>query len=88
MLGSCREQVFSYYYDAQLAVCREFVYSGCGGNANRFSSLSACRSHCMDSATSRAHGNYSLINSKWMKAANLLVFNNGFFALKSNILII
>ncbi|GFU46173.1 hypothetical protein TNCV_2155161 [Trichonephila clavipes] len=35
-----------FYYDPQLRACLPFIYSGCGGNNNRFSSRTECLSVC------------------------------------------
>lgn len=45
--GTCSEERLSYYFDGTLGVCKEFVYSGCGGNGNRFDTIAECRSECM-----------------------------------------
>uniref|UniRef100_A0A6P4FQV1 Male accessory gland serine protease inhibitor-like n=1 Tax=Drosophila rhopaloa TaxID=1041015 RepID=A0A6P4FQV1_DRORH len=37
---------FSYYVDKK--ECLDFVYSGCGGNANRFESKSKCEDKCKE----------------------------------------
>ncbi|CRK96737.1 CLUMA_CG009864, isoform A [Clunio marinus] len=45
--GSCRGQDLSstrWYSDG--GECKEFTYSGCGGNANNFESLEACEASC------------------------------------------
>ena len=36
----------SYFHDAKTGVCEPFVYGGCGGNANRFSTLAECQAAC------------------------------------------
>lgn len=35
-----------FYYDPIINRCQHFVYNGCGGNANRFSSLWECNMSC------------------------------------------
>ncbi|KAF6199683.1 hypothetical protein GE061_005981, partial [Apolygus lucorum] len=37
-----------FYFDKYENVCRPFVYSGCGGNINRFSSLDECNTVCFN----------------------------------------
>ncbi|PRD24898.1 UNVERIFIED_CONTAM: BPTI/Kunitz domain-containing protein [Trichonephila clavipes] len=44
--GSCSSYVKMYYYDPQYEMCREFVYTGCDGNNNRFSSKAECEREC------------------------------------------
>ncbi len=42
-LGFYLEQ---FYYDPALNQCVQFVYNGCGGNANRFSTIWECVQSC------------------------------------------
>ncbi|KAA3675749.1 uncharacterized protein DEA37_0011836 [Paragonimus westermani] len=35
-----------FAYDANSGQCVEFIYSGCGGNRNKFASLEECGLHC------------------------------------------
>ena len=49
--GTCDDSILSYYYDSNTERCREFVYSGCDGNGNRFSKISQCRATCMSTTT-------------------------------------
>jgi len=45
--GSCDMYVPAYFYDRLSRRCEQFVWSGCGGNANRFTSLSDCEQRCI-----------------------------------------
>ncbi|CAJ0950883.1 unnamed protein product, partial [Mesorhabditis belari] len=45
-VGSCTAPTARYYYDAGAGRCTQFMYSGCGGNANNFQSLSSCQATC------------------------------------------
>jgi len=45
--GACDEYIPAYFYDPLSRRCDEFVWSGCGGNANRFTSLSDCEQRCI-----------------------------------------
>lgn len=45
--GHCTEYVLLWYYYAVSGECRPFVYGGCGGNRNRFSSKQDCQSKCI-----------------------------------------
>ena len=50
--GLCLAYFKSWYYDSTSKTCREFVYGGCMGNANRFSSYKECSQTCgLDSGT-------------------------------------
>ncbi|KAL6743976.1 hypothetical protein Aduo_016956 [Ancylostoma duodenale] len=44
--GECRAYETAYYYDHFNGVCKEFVYGGCGGNANRFETADDCATRC------------------------------------------
>ncbi|XP_027222440.2 thrombin inhibitor hemalin [Penaeus vannamei] len=45
-VGSCASQEEAWYYNASADQCHFFVYSGCGGNTNRFPSRMACEEAC------------------------------------------
>ncbi|RLU15132.1 hypothetical protein DMN91_013019 [Ooceraea biroi] len=45
--GPCRGAFRKYYYEPSSRACREFIYGGCDGNANRFSTVSECESICV-----------------------------------------
>ncbi|CAI2353574.1 unnamed protein product [Caenorhabditis sp. 36 PRJEB53466] len=45
-IGSCQETYPAFYYDRTSRTCRPFAYSGCGGNANRFMTVSQCENLC------------------------------------------
>ncbi|VDL87448.1 unnamed protein product [Schistocephalus solidus] len=44
--GVCRAWMPMYAFNADLGVCEEFTYSGCGGNLNRFETLEECETAC------------------------------------------
>ncbi|XP_041820381.1 collagen alpha-1(VII) chain [Chelmon rostratus] len=44
--GACSEYVLLWYFHPRLGECRPFVYGGCGGSRNRFSSRQECQSWC------------------------------------------
>ncbi|XP_068208279.1 boophilin-G2-like [Palaemon carinicauda] len=45
--GKCSGQEEAWYYVRDLNRCYFFVYSGCGGNGNRFTSKDNCEAACM-----------------------------------------
>ena len=45
-VGSCTAPGIRFYYDASSGRCSQFMYSGCGGNANNFQSLASCQATC------------------------------------------
>ncbi|NXJ09694.1 TFPI2 inhibitor, partial [Odontophorus gujanensis] len=44
--GLCSSSVPRYYYDATSKLCKEFKYTGCGGNANNFVTEVDCYNVC------------------------------------------
>ncbi|XP_069556447.1 collagen alpha-1(VII) chain [Brachyistius frenatus] len=44
--GACSDYVLLWYFHTRSGECRPFVYGGCGGNQNRFSSRHECQSRC------------------------------------------
>ncbi|ODM97149.1 Kunitz-type serine protease inhibitor textilinin-3 [Orchesella cincta] len=60
--------VQQFYYDPRKNQCIQFTYSGCGGNANRFSSVSECSRACVDPKLKNKrveNGKTKLFPSKW-----------------------
>lgn len=45
--GPCRAYFVKYYYERNTGRCEPFVYGGCGGNGNRFSSINECEHICV-----------------------------------------
>lgn len=35
-----------WWYDASNGVCKEFIFSGCGGNRNNFPTKNSCEEAC------------------------------------------
>ncbi|KAJ8308387.1 hypothetical protein KUTeg_013261 [Tegillarca granosa] len=44
--GPCRASHKRWYYDSAERQCRQFVYGGCRGNANRFMTRAMCEAQC------------------------------------------
>uniref|UniRef100_A0A3P9A9C8 Collagen, type VII, alpha 1 n=1 Tax=Esox lucius TaxID=8010 RepID=A0A3P9A9C8_ESOLU len=44
--GSCGRFTLRWYFNSQVKACRPFIYSGCGGNANRFLQQESCEEQC------------------------------------------
>ncbi|XP_010010759.1 PREDICTED: tissue factor pathway inhibitor 2-like, partial [Nestor notabilis] len=44
--GLCSSSVPRYYYDTKTKSCKEFRYTGCGGNANNFVTETDCYNVC------------------------------------------
>ncbi|XP_023705293.1 papilin isoform X5 [Cryptotermes secundus] len=45
--GPCRGYFQKWYYNPSVGGCQQFLYGGCGGNGNRFSSLEECETICL-----------------------------------------
>ncbi|KAM9482314.1 collagen alpha-1(VII) chain [Clarias gariepinus] len=45
--GGCSRYTLRWYFNPQVVECRPFIYSGCGGNANRFTHKEECEQHCL-----------------------------------------
>lgn len=44
--GPCEAFFPRFYYDAEAGTCRQFIYGGCQGNANNFSTHTECFTMC------------------------------------------
>uniref|UniRef100_A0A3Q2YLM4 BPTI/Kunitz inhibitor domain-containing protein n=1 Tax=Hippocampus comes TaxID=109280 RepID=A0A3Q2YLM4_HIPCM len=40
--GTCARFTLRWYFNSHVQACRPFIYSGCGGNDNRFVHLEEC----------------------------------------------
>ncbi|XP_018612087.1 collagen alpha-1(VII) chain [Scleropages formosus] len=49
--GSCSRYTLRWYFNAQVESCRPFIYSGCGGNQNRFNTQEECEDECLGERT-------------------------------------
>ncbi|XP_016127464.1 collagen alpha-1(VII) chain isoform X1 [Sinocyclocheilus grahami] len=45
--GNCSRYTLRWYFNSEVGVCRPFIYSGCGGNANRFLQKEDCEKLCL-----------------------------------------
>ena len=52
--GQCSGSIKMYGYDKVTGKCRNFTYTGCGGNSNRFFTLSSCKAVCEAGGISKA----------------------------------
>ncbi|KAM9811603.1 kunitz-type protease inhibitor 2 [Syngnathus typhle] len=48
--GPCRAAFPKFYYDPSTDSCQSFIYGGCLGNKNRYSSAEDCQSRCSGAA--------------------------------------
>ncbi|RXG55909.1 hypothetical protein Avbf_16542 [Armadillidium vulgare] len=45
--GPCLKFFIKYFYDPSKSDCSQFVYGGCGGNANLFFDYQECHETCV-----------------------------------------
>ncbi|XP_071826356.1 uncharacterized protein [Apostichopus japonicus] len=55
MVGTCTAQLQRFGYNAQTGQCQLFTYSGCGGNSNRFNSITECEQFCEVDICAQTH---------------------------------
>lgn len=55
--GPCKGNFLRWYYDDILSGCRTFLYGGCRGNANRYSTKEECMQACRQYRTHMRQGN-------------------------------
>nr|XP_054927942.1 amblin-like [Dermacentor andersoni] len=48
--GNCRAYQPTWYFDSKFSRCKMFIYGGCGGNDNQFTSEKKCLSVCLPSS--------------------------------------
>ncbi|XP_034110101.2 kunitz-like toxin PcKuz2 [Drosophila nasuta] len=44
--GTCNSKLRQWHYVSKLRRCERFIYSGCGGNNNRFYNKNECEEYC------------------------------------------
>uniref|UniRef100_A0A131YQF9 Pancreatic trypsin inhibitor n=1 Tax=Rhipicephalus appendiculatus TaxID=34631 RepID=A0A131YQF9_RHIAP len=49
--GKCEPTYPAWYYDSNNGFCKLFLYSGCGGNSNRFLTEVKCQETCLPGKT-------------------------------------
>lgn len=52
-LGSCSSVIPRFYYDKATDSCKRMIYSGCGGNKNRFATETACQDACVSGVSDK-----------------------------------
>uniref|UniRef100_A0A7M4FJQ7 BPTI/Kunitz inhibitor domain-containing protein n=1 Tax=Crocodylus porosus TaxID=8502 RepID=A0A7M4FJQ7_CROPO len=61
--GNCSRFTLRWYYNQRVAECRPFIYSGCGGNLNRFYAKEDCDHQCthhVDTGKKARQGSHGL----------------------------
>ena len=71
VIGPCKAAFPRWTFEN--GVCRKFIYGGCGGNGNRFMTLSECKQKCVDEIPSEKKfilvENYSDLSRKSLTLA-------------------
>ena len=49
--GTCKESLTRYFHDPTDGQCKDFIYSGCGGNLNQYFTIEECKAACPDPCT-------------------------------------
>ncbi|RZF45988.1 hypothetical protein LSTR_LSTR017043 [Laodelphax striatellus] len=44
--GTCNQKLIRYFHNHEDDKCEQFIYSGCGGNANNFKTHDECHKEC------------------------------------------
>jgi len=44
--GPCQAEYYRWFFSRETYECHEFIYTGCNGNANRFSTKGDCEKTC------------------------------------------
>lgn len=70
---SCKATEVKFYFNQTSRTCQEFSYGGCGGNANRFSTVNECESVCLYNKEPAQNGNKPVV-SKLSKYHHILSF--------------
>lgn len=71
--GPCEGYFQKWYYNPSVDGCQEFVYGGCGGNGNRFSSLEECETICLHREELFPRGNDTTLSHQGTKFYALYV---------------
>ncbi|KAL1421525.1 hypothetical protein MTO96_023053 [Rhipicephalus appendiculatus] len=45
--GPCKAYMPRFFYNTETRKCEQFIYGGCGGNANNFLTFDACEKKCL-----------------------------------------
>ncbi|XP_065917768.1 uncharacterized protein [Dysidea avara] len=53
LVGDCDAAIRRYFYNRTSQRCERFIWGGCGGNSNRFTTVEECRAACEPGTTVR-----------------------------------
>uniref|UniRef100_A0A0K2TMJ4 Papilinlike [Aplysia californica] n=1 Tax=Lepeophtheirus salmonis TaxID=72036 RepID=A0A0K2TMJ4_LEPSM len=75
-VGECKEKIKKFYYEKDTGACHSFIYSGCGGNTNRFDSQRDCERICSPYFVEKEEERVEFHNQKESKDINLKKWKN------------
>src|SRR6218665_756944 len=62
--GTCSSQIDQWYFDSRDGFCKLFLFSGCGGNENRFDSESDCQEACNATQQPTGKGLFAFLSNR------------------------
>ncbi|XP_076591980.1 kunitz-type protease inhibitor 2 [Chaetodon auriga] len=68
--GPCRAAFPMFYFNPNAGACQSFIYGGCQGNQNRYSSMEDCLRRCTTDAHFDGHGR---ARNRWTAAIFLFI---------------
>ena len=72
--GQCSRTIQMFGFDRLTRKCRNFTYTGCGGNSNRFFSLAECKDTCETNAISKSTTQKPFRSWQRYMCSNVLLF--------------
>ena len=61
-IGPCDAYFPRYYYNSTTRSCEPFIYGGCSGNDNRFTTVAECEARCLRQRLGESSTEYPLIS--------------------------
>ncbi|KAE9545903.1 hypothetical protein FO519_010885, partial [Halicephalobus sp. NKZ332] len=69
--GPCTNEIQRWFYDEETQNCRQYTYSGCGGNGNNYPTEAACQRRCLPTKESgRCHQGLQPLRTSQGKIVN------------------
>nr|XP_019961120.1 PREDICTED: kunitz-type serine protease inhibitor 6-like [Paralichthys olivaceus] len=68
--GPCRAAFTNFFFNPNTGTCHSFLYGGCNGNVNRYSTLEECMSHCSQDGSFDTRGKS---RNRWTAAFFLFI---------------
>lgn len=69
---TCLANMRRWRYEPSTGACENFIYGGCGGNANNFGTVEACEGKCVQREQGHGHNNNNnRVVSSWRDICNM-----------------